>query len=231
MSRRKDGWLVRRVRAFVEWTQLELFGAAPEPRRAPRAPRRRAPAVPPAPPAPLASPASPGASAGARWEFTRPWQVSPHLPRAMRELDLVRDHFPELDGVTVRVGLTKRRSVLGLASIGEIPMIWIRPRRIRRFAIAHELTHLLHARGLVPGGEKTCDLYTLARSDAYVDVAPFYLKVPPVFHDGGADCRVPPTAALTLHALAREATTGRSARAAIQRFERRAREAAAAMGA
>ena len=225
MSRRKDGWLVRQVRAFVEWTQLELFGAPREPVRAPRKPRRQGPAAPPV------TANAGAAAAGARWEFTRPWLVSPHLPRAMRELDLVRDHFPELEGVTVRVGLTKRRSVLGLASIGETPMIWIRPRRIRRFAIAHELTHLLHARGLVPGGEKTCDLYTLARSHAYVDVAPFYLKVPPVFHDGGADCRVPPPAAQTLHALAREATTGRSARAAIHRFERRAREAAAAFGA
>ena len=227
MSRRKDGWLVRQVRAFVEWTQLELFGAPPQPVRAPRAPRRCGPVAPA--PTPAAPPVT--ATAGARWEFTRPWLASPHLPRAMRELDLVRDHFPELEGVTVRVGLTKRRSVLGLASIGAIPMIWIRPRRIRRFAIAHELTHLLHARGLVPGGEKTCDLYTLARSHAYVDVAPFYLKVPPVFHDGGADCRVPPPAAQTLHALAREATTGRSARAAIHRFVRRAREAAAAFGA
>jgi hypothetical protein len=229
VSRRKGGWLVRRVREFVEWTQLELFGTQPaEPGRAPRAPRRRATAAA----APAAAQASfvpvPG---GARWEFTRPWLDSPHLPRAKRELDLVRDHFPELEGVTVRVGLTKRRTVLGLASLGETPMIWIRPRRIRRFAIAHELTHLLHARGLVPGGEKTCDLYTLARSHAYVDVAPFYLKVPPVFHDGGAECLVPKTAAETLHALAREATHGRSARAAIHRFERRAREAAAAYGA
>src|SRR5258706_8207 len=104
-------------------------------------------------------------------------------------LDPGRDHFPELEGVTVRVGLTKQRSVLGLASIGATPMIWIRPRRIRRFAIAHELTHLLHARGLVPGGEKTCDLYTLARSDAYADLAPFYLKAPDPFHECGADCR------------------------------------------
>jgi len=219
-KRGAPGWrkrLAGRVRAFVEWTQLELFGSAP----APPKPRRRASAPPVVLPV----------SGATRWEFTRPWLESPHLPRAMRELDLVRDHFPELEGVTVRVGLTKRRAVLGLASLGATPMIWIRPRRIRRFAIAHELTHLLHARGLVPGGEKTCDLYTLARSHAYVDVAPFYLKVPAVFHEGGADCRVPPPAAEALHALAREATAGRSARAAIHRFERRAREAAAAFGA
>jgi hypothetical protein len=162
--------------------------------------------------------------APARWEFTRPWLASPHLKRARRELDFVRDYFPELDGVTVKVGLTKRRSVLGLASLGKAPMIWIRPRRIHRFAIAHELTHLLQARRLVPGGEKTCDLFTLARSDAYVDVAPFYLKVPARFHEGGRDRRVPAAAARELHALAREAVQDRTARSAIHRFEAMAHE-------
>ncbi len=111
------------------WPQLELFSIAPAIAIVPQAP----------------------APAQTRWSFTRPWLVSPHLARARRELDGVRDHFPELDGVTVRVGLTKRRGVLGLASLGEEPLIWIRPRRFRRFAIAHELVHLLQARGLVPG--------------------------------------------------------------------------------
>jgi hypothetical protein len=164
------------------------------------------------------------ATKSTRWDFTRPWLASPHLARARRELDLVRDHFPELDDVTVRVGLTKRRAVLGLASLGATPMIWIRPRRMRRFAIAHELTHLLQARGLVPGGEKTCDLFTLARSAAYVDVAPFYLKVPPRYHGGGAEHPVTSDAAAALQALAAEAVAGRSARSAIRYFERRARE-------
>jgi hypothetical protein len=206
------------VRGFVPWPQLDLFGGAPAapapaPAREPVAPPRRRVAPPAA--------ALPGAE---RWDFTRPWLGSPHLPRARRELDLVRDQFPELESVVVRVGLTKRRGVLGLASLGETPMIWVRPRRLRRFAIAHELTHLLHARGLVPGGEKTCDLYALARSAVYVDVAPFYLEIPAVFHEGGPERRVPPGAARALHALAREALEGRTARSAIRRFERRARE-------
>ena len=156
-----------------------------------------------------------------RWSFTRPWQGSPHLKRARRELDAVRDHFPELEGVTVRVGLTKRRSVLGLASMGRDPMIWIRPRRIHRCAIAHELVHLLQARDLVPGGEKTCDLFALARAAELIDVAPFYLKVPKRFHDGTHAGRVSREAAKVLHALAVEALDGRTARAAIRRFETR----------
>ena len=158
-----------------------------------------------------------------RWAFTRAWHGSPHIRRARRELDAVRDHFPELDDVTVRVGLTKRRNVLGLASLGPTPMIWIRPRRIHRCAIAHELVHLLQARKLVPGGEKTCDLHTLARSAAVIDVAPFYLKVPARFHDGSREHRVAPAAAAVLHALAVEALEGRSARSAIHAFEKTAK--------
>jgi hypothetical protein len=158
-----------------------------------------------------------------RWAFTRPWAASPHLKRARRELDAVRDHFPELEDVTVRVGLTKRRNVLGLASLGRVPMIWIRPRRIHRCAIAHELVHLLQARKLVPGGEKTCDLHTLARSPLVIDVAPFYLKVPKRFHDGSRERRVAPAAAAVLHALAVEALEGRTARSAIHWFEREAK--------
>ena len=158
-----------------------------------------------------------------RWAFTRPWLASPHLKRARRELHAVRDHFPGLDDVTVRVGLTKRRNVLGLASLGSTPMIWIRPRRIHRCAIAHELVHLLQARKLVPGGEKTCDLHTLARAAALIDVAPFYLKVPARFHDRSNDRRVAPEAAVVLHALANEALEGRSARSAIHAFETRAK--------
>ena len=158
-----------------------------------------------------------------RWAFTRPWLGSPHLKRARRELDAVRDHFPELEGLTVRVGLTKRRAVLGLASLGEVPMIWIRPRRIYRCAIAHELVHLLQARDLVPGGEKTCDLHTLARSPELIDVTPFYLKVPKRFHDGTHEHRVSREAARVLHALAVEALEGRTARSAIRWFEARAK--------
>jgi len=186
------------------WPQLELFVSA----------------------RPVAAPA-PVSAAPVRWDFTRPWLVSPHLARARRTLDEVRAHFPELDDAVIRVGLTKRRTILGLASLGEVPMIWIRPRRILRFAIAHELTHLLQARGLVGGGEKTADLYALARSAAYVDVAPFYLKVPSAFVTPGRERALAPAEAHLLWTLAAEAIAGRTPRSAIRHFERRAHEAAA----
>ena len=199
--------------AFL-WNQLELFG--------------RAIAAPPSPPprrsvrrALPADRTAPAREDTDRWGWTRPWLESPHRPRARRELEAVRAHFPELDGVVITVGLTKRRSVLGLASLGAVPMIWIRPRRIHRFALAHELVHLLQARDLVPGGEKAADLYALARTAAYVDVSPFYLRVPRRLK--GPRGEIAPDVAATLHEYAARAVAGRrgkTARGAVLAFER-----------
>jgi hypothetical protein len=200
---------VRAAFAFLG-SQLDLF-------------LRPAPAVPPAPAAPPRRRRPPALDLvdDGRWRWTRPWLESPHRARARRELEAVRAHFPELDGVAITVGLTRRRGVLGLASLGAVPTIWIRPRRIHRFALAHELVHLLQARGLVPGGEKTADLYALARSAAYVDVAPFYLRLPRRLRgDRGA---LDPAVAARLHALAARAVRerrGKTARGAVRAFER-----------
>jgi hypothetical protein len=158
-----------------------------------------------------------------RWRWTRPWLASPHRARARRELEAVRAHFPELEGTAIAVGLTARRGVLGLASLGEVPAIWIRARRIHRFALAHELVHLLQARGLVPGGEKAADLYALARSPMLVDVVPFYLRLPRGL--GGPARALDPAVAVALHALASRAVAerrGKTARGAVRAFERAA---------
>ena len=191
--------------------------------------------APPAPPAPPVLPLMPPprsrlrrvapvaldpADAG-RWRWTKPWLESPHRPRARRELEAVRAHFPELDGVVIAVGLTKRRNVLGLAALGGEPAIWIRPRRIHRFAIAHEFVHLLQARGLVPGGEKAADLWALARSPEPCDVAPFYLRLPRGLRQGKHGALAPEVAA-HLHALAARAVAerrGKTARGAVRAFE------------
>ncbi len=165
---------------------------------------------------------APGA-ARPRWRWTRPWLVSPHRARAERELELVRARFPELAETTVKVGLTKRRAILGLAAMGDEPCIWLRPRRLSRFVIAHEFVHLLHAKGLAPGGEKTADLLALTRGASLIDVAPSYLAVPAAFLLPGRDRRVTPTGAERLCTLATLALAGRTARAAIRWFERAAR--------
>ena len=194
-------------RAAVLLPQLDLF--APE-------------SFPLAHPAVVIEPPLPVARDDGRWRWTRPWLVSPHRRRARRELDAVRVWFPELDDVVITVGLTKRRNILGLASLGKEPGIWIRPRRIHRFAIAHELVHLLQARGLVPGGEKAADLYALARAPELIDVAPFYLRLPRRIADPETH-RLPPGAAPVLHEVALRAIQtrrGTTARGAVHMFER-----------
>jgi len=192
--------------------------------------RPQASAPPVAPVAPRVRPRSPvpidTAHDAGRWRWTRPWLESPHRPRARRELDAVRAHFPELDGVTITIGMTRRRNVLGLAALDGDPAIWIRARRIHRFALAHEMVHLLQARGLVPGGEKAADLWALARTAAHCDVAPFYLKVPRELRTGPRGALAPAVAA-TLHALAARAVAerrGKTARGAVRAFELAAAE-------
>ena len=71
--------------------------------------------------------------------------------------------------------------MLGWGSLDpEHPGIWLRPRRIDLFTVAHEMIHLLQARGLVPRGERQCDLWALARSPLVIDSPPTYLKLPRV---------------------------------------------------
>jgi len=162
-----------------------------------------------------------------RWVFSRPAARSPHIRRIRERIEFVRYFFPELDGVTVRVGLARKPGILGWGSLDpERPGIWIRPRRLEYFTIAHELTHLLQARGAVPRGERACDLWALARSPLLVDVAPGYLRLPRAIR--GA--RVRPEVAARLCEAARRAIAARAAgdRRYLKSFED---EASAGLGA
>jgi len=114
-----------------------------------------------------------------RWQFSRLVLRSPHQKRIRERIEFVRYFFPELEGVTVRVGLAQKPGVLGWGSLDpERPGIWIRPRRLEYFTIAHEMTHLLQARKIVPRGERACDLWALARTPLVVDTSPGYLRLP-----------------------------------------------------
>jgi hypothetical protein len=103
----------------------------------------------------------------------------------------------------------------------------VRPRRLDHFTIAHEFTHLLQARGLVPGGERACDLWALARSPLLIDKPPGYLKLPRALHYAQG---LTPRAGELLHEAARRALAARAAgdRRYLQRFEREVAGALAA---
>ena len=134
-------------------------------------------------------------------------------------------YFPELKGRDLRVGIT--RGADGYASLErERPMIWLNPRGLCYQTIAHELVHLLQGQGLVPMGERSCDVYSLARDRILVDAPPVYLKIPDAFSTpkGGLQ----PGAAHLLHMTAREAIRLREAgeRQYIRWFEKRLAAAA-----
>ena len=114
-----------------------------------------------------------------RWDLSRLVERSPHRARILERLEFVRRFFPELADGTVRVGLARKRGILGWGSLDpRRPGIWVRPRRLAYFTIAHEFTHLLQARGLLPGGERACDLWALSRSPLLNDTPPSYLRLP-----------------------------------------------------
>lgn len=90
--------------------------------------------------------------------------------------------FPELANRRVVVGITRKQWLDGYA-VGEDFCVRLNIKRrtgISYFTIGHELTHLLQTPGLgvVPDGEVQCDIWTLARSDLFLDERPSYLEVP-----------------------------------------------------
>jgi hypothetical protein len=159
------------------------------------------------------------AASSPRWRFSRLALRSPHLERIRERLEFVRRFFPELDGITVRVGLVRKPGVLGWGSLHpDHPGVWVRPRRLDAFTIAHEFTHLLQARGLVPRGERACDLWALARSPLLVDTPPGYLRVPTRLR---RQRQLPARDATLLHRAAADALRAREAgeRNYLRRFE------------
>jgi hypothetical protein len=160
-----------------------------------------------------------------RWDLSRLVERSPHRARILERLEFVRRFFPELADGTVRVGLAQRRGVLGWGSLDPLrPGIWVRPRRLAYFTIAHEFTHLLQARGGVPGGERACDLWALARSPLLNDTVPSYLRLPGALRRRRLDLAL----GTALYEAARRAIAARERgeRRYLLGFERDLREAA-----
>jgi hypothetical protein len=94
----------------------------------------------------------------------------------LRRVAYVRRFFPELEGETVTVGLTRAAS--GMAVPGGT-RIWLNPSRLTYHTISHELIHLLQRRHPgIPSGEKACDVFSLARHWTLNDDRPSYIRIP-----------------------------------------------------
>ena len=100
-------------------------------------------------------------------------------PAIMSRIERALQEFPEFNGQTITIGLNRATGLHGSAVAREM-RIRLNPRRragVTYFTIGHELTHLLQkpGLGLVPYGEEQCDIWTLARSELFLDDQPTYL--------------------------------------------------------
>lgn len=109
-------------------------------------------------------------------------------------------YFPELQGKTIAVGYTRAHLGTALfpldAEAQQELTIRLKVRRLTYNTIGHELTHLVQGlsrfdqslseltiESKIPGGEKSCDIWTLARSELFCDEAPTYLHLPPAVRE------------------------------------------------
>lgn len=125
--------------------------------------------------------ARPGAQAQP-FLVTRPLRNHRACNRILRRVYYARRFFPEFEGATIKIGLTQ--SAAGMAVPGSREL-WLNPSQVSYHTIAHELVHLLQSRELgVPQGEKSCDVFALARHWTLNDVCPGYVRVPIPLLDG-----------------------------------------------
>ncbi|UCF08632.1 MAG: hypothetical protein JSW28_02785 [Thermoplasmata archaeon] len=120
-------------------------------------------------------------SDGTRWTFTRRFAAKQGQSRFLGRLNEARNFFPELEEETIKVGITV--NVPGKAD-PKNKGVYFRSRNVSYYVMGHELTHLLQGMGRVPSGERSCDLYTLAREVEFCDESPNYIKVPKRLLDG-----------------------------------------------
>lgn len=89
--------------------------------------------------------------------------------------------FPELDCDEIRFGCCY--TAMANAQFSDLPLIKIGFNPKYSFVyyntLGHELTHIAQRVGVgIPHGEKSCDVWTLARNDLFLDGPPGYLEIP-----------------------------------------------------
>jgi hypothetical protein len=157
-----------------------------------------------------------------RVEVTRPLRAHRSCNRVLERVHYVRRFFPELADVTLKVGITRAAS--GMAVPGGYE-IWLNPNHPSYHTIAHEMVHLLQMRDHnIPQGERSCDVFSLARDWTLNDVNPSYVKIPASLLTPDASLR--PEGARLVHRVAADAIARRAngLRNYIAYFESRLRE-------
>ena len=106
---------------------------------------------------------------------TRPLRKHRFYKSLLRRIHYVRRFFPEFGDRTLRVGLTRVASGMAVPGGNEV---WFNPGQASFHTISHEFVHLLQGKQGVPAGERSCDLFSLARDWTLNDTAPGYVRVP-----------------------------------------------------
>jgi hypothetical protein len=104
-------------------------------------------------------------------------KITPEIDARIGE---VFEHFPEFNDTEISIG-TITTSKFGTAEVGGTKInLKVGRKHPLKQTIAHELMHLLQGRDGtdVPQGERSCDLWVLARSPELLDDLPRYLKLP-----------------------------------------------------
>jgi len=143
--------------------------------------------------------------------------------RTLEKVHYVLRYFPELAGAKLKVGLTRAASGMAVPGGNEI---WLNPHRVSHHTISHELVHLLQRTAIgVPQGERSCDVYSLARHWTLNDVVPSYVELPARL--AALDGTLPAAAARLVYETAVEALEHRhdGMRRYISWFEERLRTA------
>ena len=156
-----------------------------------------------------------------KFRVTRPLLKHRMLDGLLRKLFYVRRFFPELDGTTIRVGLTRVASGMAVPGGNEL---WVNPAQTSHHTLAHEFVHLLQGTHDIPTGEKSCDVYAMARHWTLNDTQPYYVKVPVTYLT--TDGRVKPECAMLIFLTARQAIEKRNSgmRNYIAYFEKTLRD-------
>jgi len=104
-----------------------------------------------------------------------------------RKLRAVLPLFPELNAERIEVGLTRAPFCYAIAktNMEDRIKIVLNPRYpLTYFTLGHELTHFVQhideeETGTdIPYGEVQCDVWTIARDELFLDLPPFYLRLP-----------------------------------------------------
>jgi hypothetical protein len=119
---------------------------------------------------------NPSGSAATSLYITRPLRKHRRCNTIIERVQYTRRFFPELEGIHLKVGLTRAASGMAIMGGNEI---WLNPSQSSYHTIAHEFVHLLQTREEgIPQGEKSCDVFSMARHWTLNDVPPNYVRIP-----------------------------------------------------